>query len=142
VVDGRGRVRWTHRGDAETRLLVLVCHSTPLSYLGYLRQEQIPYLVAGAERVDLPRAMALLHELLGVTCVVSEAGGGLNGALLRAGLVDELHLILLPVLVGGRDTPATFDGPALRTGDLPASLELLDVQTSADGAVWLHYSLG
>lgn len=28
VVDGRGRVRWRHKGDADTRLLVLVSRSS------------------------------------------------------------------------------------------------------------------
>lgn len=119
VVDSRGRIRWTYTGDATTRLLVLVSRSTPTEYLAYLRRQGIPYVVAGSGRVDLPLALDLLGELLGVTCVVSEAGGGLNGALLRAGLVDELHLVLLPSLIGGRDIPSTFDGAPLLPGAAP-----------------------
>lgn len=142
VVDGQGRVRWTHKGDAEMRLLVLVTETTPADYLAYLRREQIPYLVAGRGRVDLALALRRLKTLLGVTCVVSQAGGGLNGALLRAGLVDEFHVVLLPTLIGGRETPAVFDGPPLGIGELPTSLRLANVQSSADGAVWLHYAVG
>lgn len=139
VVDGRGRIRWTHKGDGSRRLLVLTCDTTPAEYLGYLRREQIPYLVTGSGRVDLAAALHMLKELLGVTCVVSEAGGGLNGALLRARLVDELHLVLLPTLIGGRDTPTAFDGSPLRTGDSPTPLRLINTKTTADGVVWLHY---
>ena len=43
VVYNRGRVAWTHKGDEETSLLVIASHSTPLPYLGHLRQERIPY---------------------------------------------------------------------------------------------------
>ena len=118
---------------------MLVCRSTPPAYLAYLRRKEIPYLVAGADRVDLPLALALLKARLGASCVISEAGGGLNGALLRAGLVDELHLVLLPALIGGRDTPTTFDGPPLRLAEQILPLRLLNVRTSEDGAVWLHY---
>lgn len=139
VVDGRGRIRWRYKGDDDVRLLVLACMSTPPAYLAYLRREEIPYLIAGEDRVDLAVALALLKNSLGASCVVSEAGGGLNGALLRAGLVDELHLVLLPALIGGRETPTTFDGPPLGPGDTAHRLRLLKVRPSRDGAVWLHY---
>ena len=141
VVDSRGRVRWTHKGDPSTGLLVLACETTPPAYLAYLRREQIPYLVAGVDAVDLALALRLMKSLLGVTCVLSEAGGGLNGALLRAGLVDELHVVLLPTLIGGRETPAVFDGPPLALDDVPTPLRLLDVKTSQDGVIWLHYDI-
>ena len=101
VVDGRGRVPWTFTGDAETSLLVVVSRATPLAYLAHLRRERICYLLAGAERVDLAAALVAIRRRLGADCVVSEAGG-LNGALLDAGLVDELHVLTVPALVAGR----------------------------------------
>ena len=141
VVDGRGRVRWTGKGDAGRRLLVIVSHATPAPYLAHLRSEDVPYLVAGDGPVDLGGALRAMKDQLGATCVVSEAGGGLNGALLRAGLVDELHLMLLPSLVGGLGTPTTFDGVPLQPGQLPARLRLLDARVTADGIVSLHYEI-
>ena len=47
--------------------------------------------------------------------VVLEGSGGLNGALLRAGLVDEIHIITVPALVGGLGTPSVMDGPPFLT---------------------------
>lgn len=141
VVDGRGRVRWDHKGGGDFDLLVLVTRGTPAEYLAYLRRERISYLVAGNERVDLEQALIRMATRLQVTCVVSKAGGGLNGALVRAGLVDELHITLLPALVGGLDTPSIIDGPALGTGEKPTPLRLLSVHTETDGTVWLHYEV-
>ena len=124
VVDGRGRIRWIekHPGWA---VLVLVCRSTPADYLGYLRRERICYLVAGQDRVDLAAALAAMATRLGVRCVLSTAGGGLNGVLLRAGLIDELSLSLTPALVGGLGTPSVVDGPPLAVGERPTPLRLL-----------------
>jgi riboflavin biosynthesis pyrimidine reductase len=36
-----------------------------------------------------------------VRAVRLEGGGTLNGAMLRAGLIDEIHLIVQPMLIGG-----------------------------------------
>ena len=141
VVDARGRVAWTHKGDEETSLLVIASRSTPLPYLARLRQERIPYLLAGARRVDLTSALAKIRTQLGVRCLVSEAGGGLNGALLRAGLVDELHIITVPALIGGLGTPSIMDGPPLEPGSLPEQLRVIDVQVGAHGTIWAHYEV-
>jgi len=141
VVDGRGRVAWRHKGDEETSLLVIACHETPLPYLAHLRREEIPYLVAGAARVDLDGALTAMGAKLGARCVVSEAGGGLNGALLRAGLVDELHVVTVPALVGGLDTPSVIDGPPLLPRDLPLKLRTVDVTVGDHGTIWTHYEV-
>ena len=60
-------------------------------------------------------------------------GPELAAQALRAGLVDELHLFLTPVLVGG-GTPALPDG-------LRLDLELLDVRRFGNGVVHLHHRL-
>ena len=141
VVDGRGRVRWTMTRAGHADLLVLVARSTPAAYLAYLRRENIPYLVAGHDGVDLGQALRLLKEKLGVTRVLAAGGGGINSALLRAGLIDEIHLLVLPAAVGGRGTPSVFDGPELGDGELPVKLRLLSAHPQDDGSVRLHYEV-
>jgi dihydrofolate reductase len=60
-------------------------------------------------------------------------GAGLAAEALRAGLVDELHQVIYPVVVGG-GTPWLPDG-------LRLDLELLEERRFANGAVHLHYRL-
>lgn len=140
VVDSRGRVRWTEKHQ-DWDALVLVARSTPADYLGYLRRERICYLVVGNERVDLAQAVAAMGTELGVSCILSTAGGGLNGALLRAGLIDELHLSLAPALIGGLGTPSIMDGSPLAVGEPATRLQLLSVHTDTGGTVRLHYAV-
>ena len=147
VVDGRGRIRWVYKtGDAWPGfegwyLLVLVSHSTPPEYLAYLQREEIPYLVAGDGQVDLALALGKMCEKLGVSSLLSTAGGKLNGALLKAGLVDELNLEFFPALIGGRDTAHLFDVDPLQPGEMPVRLEYLSSEVSPDGYVWLRYQV-
>jgi 2,5-diamino-6-(ribosylamino)-4(3H)-pyrimidinone 5'-phosphate reductase len=148
VVDGRGRVReWIKDGavfgpDWEGwHLLVFVARRTPAEYLAYLRRENIPYLVAGDGQVDLRLALEKLGTQLGVTSVLSTAGGKLNGALLRAGLVDEINVEFLPAIIGGIETPSLFDAPALKPDEWPTRLKLISAQVQAGGSVWLRYAV-
>jgi riboflavin biosynthesis pyrimidine reductase len=145
VPDSRGRVRWGYKeypGEewAGWHLMVLVSQVTPASYLAYLRREAIPYLVAGHGRVDLAAALERLAGL-GVRTVVSTGGGRLNGALLRAGLVDAVEVEVVPMLVGGEDTPALFTARDLRPGEAPTALRLEAVEQRPDGRVLLRWSV-
>ena len=60
---------------------------------------QVMVLPNASGRVDLQRMMAALADL-GINEVLVEAGGRLNGALVAAGLVDELIIYLAPHLIG------------------------------------------
>jgi dihydrofolate reductase len=62
---------------------------------------------------------------------ITIGGATLAGEALRAGLVDECHLFLTPVIVGG-GTPALPDGVRLQ-------LELLDERRFGGGVVYLRY---
>lgn len=52
----------------------------------------------GRLRLDL--LLATLHEKLGVSTVLVEAGAGLLGAMLGAGLIDEARVYLAPLMLG------------------------------------------
>jgi dihydrofolate reductase len=62
---------------------------------------------------------------------ISIGGATLAGEAIRAGLVDELHLLVNPIVVGG-GTPWLPD-------DVRVPLELLDEHRFANGVVHLHY---
>jgi len=62
---------------------------------------------------------------------ISIGGAELAGQAIAAGLVDELQLLLVPVLVGG--------GKRALPRDVRARLELLDERRFQSGAVFLRY---
>jgi len=81
------------------------------------------------ERSFDPDAVRALKETADAD--ISIGGPELAAHALRAGLVDELHLFLSPVIVGGGN-PALPDG-------LRLDLELVDHRRFANGVVHLHH---
>lgn len=79
-----------------------------------------------ADRVDLK---ALLHMLAqrGINEVLVEAGQGLNGALLQAGLIDEFIFYYAPKLMGDA-AKAMFMMPELIEMQQAIDLQVLDVR--------------
>ena len=65
---------------------------------------------------------------------VTVGGPGLAAHAFRAGLVDECHMLLVPVLVGG--------GTRALPGGVRAGLELLAARRFTDGVVHLHHRVG
>ena len=73
-------------------------------------ESRVDVLRSGDDRLDLVGAVHRLHEVVtDVGFIMAEGGPSLNGALLEAGLIDELDLTVSPRLVGG-------SGPRLTTG--------------------------
>jgi dihydrofolate reductase len=64
---------------------------------------------------------------------ISIGGPELAGHALRAGLVDELHLFVTPVVVGG--------GRRALPDDIHLTLELVDHRRFDNGVVHLHYRI-
>ena len=89
---------------------------------------------------SLQLALEKIGARFGVQTLLLEGGGRINGAMLRAGLVDEVSLLIAPVADGRIGTPALFD---VDGGDdevvRPWRLALEAVERSADDVLWLRY---
>ena len=157
IPDSRGRIRTWHylRSLPYWRDVVALCSkSTPQEYLDYLKGRHIDYIIAGQGHVDLHVALEELNSRFGVKVVRVDAGGTLNGQLLRQGLVNEVSLLIYPSLVGGEKQSSIFRAP-----DLPAiaaiaatadpvigpggviSLKLLHMERLKGEVIWLRYEV-
>lgn len=66
--------------------------------------------IFGVREIDFSAAFAWLRKKWGVKRLLCEGGGELHEALIRAGLVNELHLTVCPNIFGGRHSPTIADG--------------------------------
>jgi 2,5-diamino-6-(ribosylamino)-4(3H)-pyrimidinone 5'-phosphate reductase len=137
VIDSRGRVRsWRSLLAAShwSKGLAFCSEKTPPEHLAYLKRAGVDAAIHGEERVDLARALDELAERGAATARI-DAGPTLNGLALRAGLVDELSLLVHPAIAGeGR--------PFVDRLGTTARLRLSAEERRGDGLVWLRYRVG
>lgn len=144
VTDSRCRFdrwNWLRKQPYWRDAVALVTQTSPADRLERLAGQDVPMIVCGEQRVDLRAALETLVTLYDVRTVRVDSGGALSGALVRAGLVDEVSVLLEPVLVGGV-APRTFlRGPDPSAPGHVAQLHLLKVEQFDDGLVWLRYDV-
>ncbi|WP_344168214.1 dihydrofolate reductase family protein [Kribbella lupini] len=133
VVDSRARVREWDRLRATgywSDVLALYADQTPARPPESRTRE----LITGYDRVDLDEALQLLGKHHDARVVRVDTGGTLLGVLLEQGLIDELSLLVHPVVVGsGPRWPGGF------TDRL--DLGLANVEVFEGGVVWLRYCM-
>jgi len=83
------------------------------------------------ERDFSPETVRLMKATAGHDITVG--GPDLAAQAIKAGLVDECHLFVVPIVVGG--------GKLSLPQDIRVKLELLDVRRFGSGVVHLHYRL-
>lgn len=69
------------------------------------------------ETIRFQDVFQTLKEQLMIERVTIQTGGTLNAELLRAGLIDEISIVIAPLLVGGSTTSTLIDGEAIHTVD-------------------------
>ncbi|MDB9528691.1 dihydrofolate reductase family protein [Oscillatoria sp. CS-180] len=143
VPDSRGRLKSWHywRKQPYWKDCIALCtKNTPAEHIEYLKRNSIKTITAGIETVDYSQALDALHEQMGTTTVRVDSGGTLNGVLIRSGLVDELHLLVHPTLVGA-STQATFfrDANSPPTGEIP--LKFLGSEVHSEQIILLSYAV-
>ncbi len=144
VPDSKGQIRiWSEilKMPYINDVLVLCSRSTPREYLEFLDERYINYLVVGYQHVDLENALEELNTKFGVKKVRVDSGGVLNGILLREGLVDELHLLIHPEMVGGTAPNSIFQTHDEGEEEETIKLYLEGMEKIKDDIIYLRYRI-
>jgi 2,5-diamino-6-(ribosylamino)-4(3H)-pyrimidinone 5'-phosphate reductase len=144
IPDSRGRIRiwrWLLSQPYWRAGVALCSTTTPMEHVEYLKRSGIERVVAGDDHVDLGAALEELNRRFGVARVRVDSGGRLNAALLRAGLVSEVSLMVLPVLAGGASAISFFGAPDPSLPQDLIHMKLTHCEQLAGGALWLRYEV-
>jgi len=138
--DPHGRLGWKSSriidadedpGYDQAQIIEVLTHQADSRYLSYLQSVGIPYIFAGEEEIDVPEALMKLKTCFGIEHLLLEGGSIINGAFQRAGVIDELSLVVAPVIADAADKPLFMDS-------VMEEYQLAEVKDH-NGILWLNY---
>ena len=142
-IDPSGRVHFGKDNVGGDHAVAVLGAQVSDGHLAELREDGASYIFAGAKGDDLSAAMDQLGRLFGARALLLEGGGAINGAFLKAGLIDEFSTLIFPAVdgVAGSQCIVDYRGPE---GDRPGAgqaLRLTHCETLEGGMVWLRHAV-
>ncbi|MEL1254134.1 dihydrofolate reductase family protein [Flavobacterium sp. DGU38] len=142
VIDSSGKTSYKDKNGVEDNIIAVLSEKVSDQYLSHLQKHGVSYVFAGEKGDDIAKAMEVLAAEFGLKNIILEGGGIINGIFLKAGLIDELSLMIYPGIDGLSGTPSIFEYIG-NEGEKPAhgqSLEHISTELLPDGIVWIRYN--
>jgi riboflavin biosynthesis pyrimidine reductase len=139
AVDGHGKLGWQGNEISGDHIIEVLTEQVSDTYLQYLQGKNISYIFAGKEALDFRSALSQLAGLFPIQTIMLEGGGHINGSLLNDGLIDEISILLLPIVDGTPKASTSFEVSEFLKKEAATSLELADVLQLEAGVLWLKY---
>lgn len=137
--DAHGLLRFTKNEVGGDHVVLLVTQRVSNDYLAHLQAAGVSYLFCGEKAIDLQAALKKLAERFKLRKLMLQGGGKFNGAMLKAGLVDEISHLTVPVADGGMGISSFFDIPGRPPAKAAATLRLISHKLMPGGVIWARY---
>lgn len=136
--DTNGKLGWKSNrivdddpGYGGAQIIEVLSEQVDERYLAYLEELEIPYIFAGEKEIDVELALFKLRNIVGAETLLLEGGSVINGAFQRADVIDELSLVVAPVVADKDSKPLFYDS-------IISDYELTNADTEKDVLV-LNY---
>ncbi len=137
--DAKGVLRFRENEIEGDHIVLLLTDRVSNNYLAHLHAAGVSYLFCGKRKIDLRMALRKLARIFKLRKVMLQGGGKFNGAMIQAGLVDEVSHLTVPVADGGVGIPGLFDIPGKLPAKAAARLRLLSHRQLPGGVIWARY---
>ena len=144
IIDSAGRIRawdWLRRQPHWRDVIVIGSEATPRQVRAEWDRRGLHQIIVGQDKVDLAKAIEHLGSEFGASRIRIESGGTLNGLLLKQNLVDEVAMLVHPVVLGGRGRRTLLCGPEGARHDRSWPLKLKSATTLDGGLLHLTYAM-
>lgn len=139
AVDTQGKLAWKLNHVDGEHVITVLAEQVSEDYLAFLRAKGVSYVFGGRKTIKLARVLEKLRRLFGIKRLLLEGGGAINGSFLAANLIDEMSVIVAPIIDGGVGLPSLIDcAPGV---DAVRHLKLLSCEALPGNLVWLRYKV-
>ena len=143
AIDPHEKLHYGQDNAGGDHIIAVLSEKVSDDYLAELREDGVSYLFAGPQGSNLQGALETLGETFGLRTLLLEGGARINGSFLKAGLIDEISLLIYPGIDGLAGVPTIFEY-AGGEDEQPAagqSLRHIRTETLEGGMVWLRYGV-
>ena len=137
--DAKGVLRFQNNEVGGDHVVLLLTERVSNDYLAHLQATRVSYLFCGKKEIDLRLALEKLGRVFKLRKLMLQGGGRFNGAMLHAGLVDEISHLTVPVADGGAGISSMFDIPGPAPAKAAATLRLRSHRLMPGGVIWARY---
>lgn len=140
AIDRHAKLHWDTPTADNAHVVVVLTASVADSHLAELTAAGVSYVVMPGNDIDLAEVLNAIGEKLGIKTLLLEGGATINGAFLKAGLVDEISLLLCPAIDGKSGSPAIFEAGDEGLGQ-KLQLKLVSAKPGAHDTVHVQYQV-
>ncbi|WP_264289208.1 dihydrofolate reductase family protein [Latilactobacillus graminis] len=138
--DRKGKCAWERNyfeyNGHKMHAVEIVTQQASKEYLAFLRSMNIPYIVSGKTEYDLLDVLIKLKKYFKIEQLAVCGGAVINGAFLRAHLVDEISLVVAPHVNGNSQKKSIFDTFGEYMDD---TFKFNTIKELADGGIHITY---
>jgi len=142
-VDPSGKLGWESSTltyvDTTAHVIEVLTDRAGNSYKAFLRRLGISYIIAGKEALDYGLALKKLKALFGIETLMLGGGAALNWSFIRAGMCDEVSVVIAAAADGSPTTQTLFMAREGLSDISPVCFALQSAEVKDGGSVWLRY---
>ena len=115
--DRKGSINWKTNslqddlpGYNNSHIIQVMTENVKDEYLAHLKSIGVSYIICGKDDIDLDVCLEKLRLKFGIKILLLEGGSMINGSFNKAGLIDEISLVQVPMSAEKDDKPLFYEG--------------------------------
>lgn len=125
------------KGRAKAHVIqVLTGNAVGEKYLDDLKKAGVSYLYGGKNQIDVLAVLEKLNRYWKIERIMIAGGGITDWNFAKDNLLDELSLVVAPIVSSSSTDPSVFEGDA---DNINRNYEYFEAQKLSGNALWLRY---